>query len=54
MEKKMNLFWAIVWGLMLVTSIVAVFWNPSHFFTMVVSAVFFGLFLHDYIKCRNL
>lgn len=54
MEKKMNLFWTIVWGLMLITSIIAAFWNPGHIFTIVASAVFFGLFLHDYIKCRNL
>lgn len=54
MEKKMNLFWTIVWGLLLITSIIAAFWNPGHIFTIVASAVFFGLFLHDYIKCRNL
>lgn len=47
-----SLFWAIVWAIVLVLSIVAIFWNPSHFITLGFSAFFTGAFIRDYIKTR--
>lgn len=48
--EKVNLFWAIVWGLIFALSVVAIFWNPSHFFTAAISAVLCALFIKDYIE----
>lgn len=52
--KTTNLFWAIVWTFIAVLSIVAIFWNPSHFFTLAISAGFAGLFWHDYKKTKDI
>lgn len=49
-ENFLNLFWAIVWGLVTVLSIVGVFWNPSSVITAVLSACMFGVFFVEYIK----
>ena len=51
--KHVNLFWAIVWGIMVVLSVVGIFWNPAHIFTALISAGFCGLFIYDYIKEKN-
>ena len=50
--EKINLFWAIIWGLVFVTAIVGIFWNPAHFVTAAISGIFCGLFIHDYIKAK--
>jgi hypothetical protein len=52
--EKANLFWAILWTVMFVLSVVAIFWNPSHLFTMAVSALFAGMFWYDYRKTKGL
>lgn len=52
--EKVNLFWAIVWGLMFAVAIVAIFWNPAHYFTAAISAIFFALFVKDYIETKRL
>lgn len=46
--EKVNLFWAIVWSVMAGLCLLAIFWNPSHFFTLAISVVMAGLFWHDY------
>lgn len=51
--KHVNLFWAIVWGLVCVLAIVGIFWNPAHFVTAAISAVFCGAFISDYIKTKD-
>lgn len=51
--EKINLAWAIIWGVMFVLCVVAIFWNPSHFFTAAISAVFTYMFLSDYIKAKR-
>lgn len=48
--KAINLFWTIVWAIMLVAGLVGIWFNWAHILTTVVAAVFFSLFLHDYIK----
>lgn len=48
--KAINLFWTIIWGIVLVTAVVGIWFNWVHILTTVIAAVFFSLFLHDYIK----
>lgn len=45
-----NLFNAIIWGVVLILAIVAVFWNPAHFVTAGIAAAFCGTFVYDYIQ----
>lgn len=54
MENKANLFWAIVWTVLFILCVVGFFWNPSHFFTAAISALFAVMFWHDYNKNRGL
>ncbi len=51
--KKVNLFWAIIWTVMAVLCLVAIFWNPSHFLTLAISAVMAGMFWYDYRKSKD-
>lgn len=52
--EKVNLFWAIVWSVVAVLCIVAIFWNPSHFFTLAIAVFFALLFWHDYRKTKGM
>lgn len=52
--EKVNLFWAIIWSVMAVLCFVAIFWNPSHFFTLAISVVFAAMFWHDYKKTKGM
>jgi hypothetical protein len=53
MEKFINKFWAIVWTVMCVLCIVAIFWNPAHWVTAGASGLMAVLFWADYIKTKN-
>ena len=46
----LNLFWAIVWGLITVLAVVGIFWKPAIYVVVVLAAVMFGVFLHDYVR----
>jgi len=48
-----HLFHAIVWGVILILAIVAVFWNPAHFVTAGIALAFCGLHIYDYIQERK-
>ena len=50
--EKINLFWAIIWGMVFVTAIVGMFWNPAHSLTAVISGIFCSIFVHDYINAK--
>ena len=52
--NKATLFWAIIWTVMLIFCVVGFFWNPSHIFSAAISALFAGLFWHDYRKTKGL
>jgi len=54
MDKVTAIFWAVVWGIVFALSIAAIFWNPCHIVTAVISGVLCGLFIHDYRKTKNL
>lgn len=51
---KINLFWAVIWTLMAILCLAAIFWNPSHFIAIAISLVFAGMFWYDYKKTKNL
>ena len=52
--EKVNLFWAIVMGVLCLTAIVGMFWNPSHYITVIITAVLCGMFIHDYRQEKKL
>lgn len=52
--NKVNLFWAIVWSVMAGLSVLAIFWNPSHFLSLAISALMAVLFWHDYRKTKGM
>lgn len=49
-ENFLNLFWAIVWGLVTVLCIVGIFWNPSSVISALLSGCMFVVFVVEYIK----
>ncbi len=49
-ESTLNLFWSIVWSVVLVGSIAGIFWEPAIYVVAVLAAVMFGMFLHDFIR----
>lgn len=51
--EKINLAWTIIWGFVFVTAIVAIFWNPAHFFTAIVAGIFTVMFWNDYKRSKG-
>lgn len=51
---KTNLVWAIIWAVVALMSAIAFFWNPAHYITFAIAAVFAVLFWHDYRKMKNI
>ena len=49
-ESTRNLFWTIVWGVVLIAAIVGIFWKPAVYAVAVTAAVFFGVFLREFIR----
>lgn len=49
-ERTLNLFWAIVWAVVLIGAIAGIFWKPAIYVVAVIAAVMFGMFLHDFIR----
>lgn len=45
-----NLFWAIVWAVMLIGGIVAMFWKPALYVEIILSAIMVGVFIREYIS----
>lgn len=54
MERKINLVWAIIWTVMAALCLLAMFWNPSHFFTLAISVLFAVIYWHDYRKTKGM
>ena len=48
-----NLFWAVVWGVMLATCIIGMFYNPFHWVTAVIALLMTGLHLYEYIDLKR-
>lgn len=45
-----NLFWAIVWAVMLICGITGLFWKPSLYVAIIISAIMVGVFIREYIS----
>ena len=49
-----NLFWVIVWTVMLVGVIVGIFWKPVLYVLAIVSAVVLGMYLREFVKVAKM
>jgi len=45
-----NLFWAIIWAVMLICGIAAFFWKPALYAVVIISAFNVGVFVREYIS----
>ena len=45
-----NLFWAIVWAVMLICGITGLFWKPGLYVAIIISAIMVGVFVREYIS----
>ena len=54
MGRQSAIFWAVVFGIIFVLSIVSIFWNPCHIFTAIISGTLCALFIRDYRETKNL
>lgn len=52
--KNYSLFWMAVWGALLALAIAAVYWKPARVILIVIAAIFFILFVHDYRQTKKL
>ena len=52
--NKVNLFWAIVWAVVLLGAILGIFWKPAVYAVVLIAAVMFGMFLHDFIQVSRM
>ena len=53
-QSSLNLFWAIIWAVVLGCAIVAIFWQPALFAVIILSAINFGMFLREYIHIMRI
>ena len=49
-----NLFWVIVWTVMLVGVIVGIFWKSVLYVLAIVSAVVLGMYLREFVKVAKM
>lgn len=54
MDKYVALWWAAIWGLVGLLSVVAMFWNPAQIASVIICGVMCGLFIYDYLKGKEL
>ena len=52
--KVTNLFWSIVWAVVLVGCILGLFWKIAIYIVALIAAVMFGCFIHDYIYTKRI
>lgn len=53
-ENLLNLFWATIFGLITVLSVVGIFWNPSSIITAVLSLFMCVVFIVEYIRVQRM
>lgn len=51
---KASLFWACVWGVVFILSVIGICWNPAQILNAVISFGLCAAFIYDYIKYRPL
>lgn len=50
----LNLFWAIVWGLITVLTVVGIFWNPAQFVAAIIAGCMFVVFVKEYVRIKRM
>lgn len=53
-ENALNLFWTIVWAVVLVGVILGIFWKPALYVVALVAAGMLGSFLVDFIRVARM
>lgn len=48
-----SIFWAIVWGVVFVLSLVAIWWNVSHVLTAIIAGAFMVAFIVDFVQYKR-
>ena len=54
MDNIVNLFWAIVWGVVLAGVVGGIFWKPALYIVALLAAFMLGAFLKDYIYVKRM
>lgn len=52
--NAINLFWTIIWAVVLVGVIVGIFWKPSLCVVALVAAAMLGSFVVDFIRVMKM
>ena len=50
----LNLFWGLVWGLIVVLAVVGIFWKPAIFIVIAAAAYLCGRFIYDYVRVKRM
>ena len=50
----LNLFWGLVWGLIVVLAVVGIFWKPAIFIVVAAAAYLCGMFIYDYVRVKRM
>ena len=50
----LNLFWGLVWGLIVVLSVVGIFWKPAIYIVVAAAAYLCGMFIYDYVRVKRM
>lgn len=48
--RALNLFWAIVWGIVLIAAFASIFYKPALYVVIGIGGGFFTMFLIEYIR----
>lgn len=48
-----SIFWAVAWGVVLILSLVAIWWNVFHVFTAIIAGGFMVAFVVDYVQYKR-
>lgn len=53
-ESTLNLFWTIVWAVVLIETILGFFWPVALYFVAIIAAIMFGVFLSEYVRFKRM
>lgn len=53
-ENTLNLFWTIVWAVVLIGVILGIFWKPALYVVALIAAAMLGSFLVDFIRVARM
>lgn len=53
-DNFVNMFWAIIWAIVLGGTIAGIFWKWGLYIVIVMAAIMVGMFVYDYIKVSRL